>query len=213
MADNITLNVGSGGSVVATDDDGTAHHQYVKVEFGGDGTFTKVTSSAGLPTQPMGNVAHDAADSGNALKIGAKAETSPKGITLVSDGDRTDLYADADGLLMVKPYTAFGDILSERIADTSGTSTAFTNFSAVANTRNYITSITVYNSSTTDGFVDIRDGAAGSVLFTVPAPAKGGAHCTLPVPIRSSANTALAYDVSGAITTVYISVCGFQSKV
>ena len=54
MADNITLNAGTGGSVVATDDDGTAHHQYVKLEFGGDGTFTKVTSSAGLPVSQQG---------------------------------------------------------------------------------------------------------------------------------------------------------------
>jgi len=52
MADNIVLDAGSGGSTVATDDDGTAHHQYVKVEFGADNTQTKVTSSAGLPVTP-----------------------------------------------------------------------------------------------------------------------------------------------------------------
>jgi hypothetical protein len=51
VADNITLNAGSGGAVVATDDDGTAHHQYVKLEFGGDDTQTKVTASVGLPVQ------------------------------------------------------------------------------------------------------------------------------------------------------------------
>ena len=45
MADNITLNAGSGGSVVATDDDGTAHHQYVKVEFGAVGRTTSSTIS------------------------------------------------------------------------------------------------------------------------------------------------------------------------
>jgi hypothetical protein len=30
---------------------------------------------------------------------------------------------------------------------------------------------------------------------------------------RTTANTALAYDVSGALSTVYISVSGFKSKV
>lgn len=54
MADNVTLNAGSGGATIATDDDGTAQHQYVKVEFGGDGTFTKVTSSVGLPVGDAG---------------------------------------------------------------------------------------------------------------------------------------------------------------
>jgi hypothetical protein len=49
MADNITLNAGSGGSIVATDEVNSAHYQYVKHAFGGDGTATPVTSSVGLP--------------------------------------------------------------------------------------------------------------------------------------------------------------------
>lgn len=49
MADNITLNAGSGGSIVATDEVNSAHYQYVKHAFGGDGTATLVSSSVGLP--------------------------------------------------------------------------------------------------------------------------------------------------------------------
>ena len=52
MADNVLLNSGSGGETMATDDDGTAHHQYVKIEFGADNTQTKVASGAGLPVTP-----------------------------------------------------------------------------------------------------------------------------------------------------------------
>lgn len=170
-------------------------------------------ANGALWVHPTDSIAHDAADAGNGIKLSAKAETSPKGITTVADADRTDLYADADGLLMVKPMTSYADILTERIADTGGTSTAFSNFGAVVSTRNYLTTIAVFNSSSTDGYVDIRDGTAGSVLFTVPAPKTGGSVITFPVPLRqATANTALAYDVSGALTTVYISVVGFQSK-
>jgi len=57
MADNIELPTGSGGATVATDDDGTAHHQYVKVEFGADDTQTKVTSSVGLPVSLLAGTA------------------------------------------------------------------------------------------------------------------------------------------------------------
>ena len=57
MADGVTLNAGSGGAVIATDDDGTAHHQYVKLEFGADNTQTKVTSSVGLPVTELGRAA------------------------------------------------------------------------------------------------------------------------------------------------------------
>ena len=62
MTDDISLNAGSGGATIKTDDDGTAHWQYVKVSFGADDTQTRVTASTGLPvdilagTAEIGNV-------------------------------------------------------------------------------------------------------------------------------------------------------------
>ena len=179
-------------------------------------TVDQATAS-NLKTEPAGQVAHGAADSGNPLKIGAKVETSPKGITVPVDGDRTDLYADSDGMLMVKINTSGADLLSERVSDTAGTSTAFTNFSAVASTFNYVTGITVFrtDAGTTPAYVDFRDGTAGAVKWSMPLPPNGGS--VLPASgtpyFKTTANTALAYDVSAALTTVFISVSGFQSKV
>jgi len=50
MADNVTVdNVDLTDYVVATDDDGTAQHQYVKLEFGVDNTQTKVSAANPLP--------------------------------------------------------------------------------------------------------------------------------------------------------------------
>ena len=50
MADNVTVsNAPLSDYPVATDDDGTAQHQYVKLEFGADGVFTKVDGSNPLP--------------------------------------------------------------------------------------------------------------------------------------------------------------------
>jgi hypothetical protein len=159
-------------------------------------------------------IAHAAADSGNPHKIGAKVETSPKGITVAADGNRTDLYADADGQLVIKIGTTGADLISEVVTNTNGTSTAFTNFSAVASTYNYVTAIAVYNSSATPGTVDFRDGTGGAVKWTMPIPAGGGAVIANSIPLfKTSAATALAYDVSGALTTVTINVSGFQSKV
>jgi hypothetical protein len=50
MADNITLNAGAGGDVIAGDDIGGVKHQRVKVEFGPDGSATDVSNVAPLPT-------------------------------------------------------------------------------------------------------------------------------------------------------------------
>ena len=163
---------------------------------------------------PVGNVAHDAADSGAPIKVGAKAESAVSTATMVADGDRTDVYADIDGILMVRSDRPLGDLLSERLSNTDGTSTASTVFGATASTRNVITGYSVYNASVTAGYLDFRDGTAGSVLWTVPLPATGGANFAIPSGIfRTTANTALAIDVSAALTTVYISITGFKSKV
>lgn len=61
MADDITITQGS-GTKVATDDDGTRHHQYVKLEFGADNTQTKVSSSDPLPVIASSNSGVDIGD-------------------------------------------------------------------------------------------------------------------------------------------------------
>lgn len=125
MADNVTLDPGAGGATIATDDDGIAQHQYVKVEFGGDGTFTKVTTSAGLPTDPldraardcgkvdiaMGQVAHDAvATSIDPVLIGGYASAAaPTNVTL--DGDAVRQWHLPNGAQCVN-VTAAGSLIA-----------------------------------------------------------------------------------------------------
>lgn len=184
------------------------------------GTVTTVTTCSTVTTVSTvtgGGVAHDGIDSGNPIKVGARAALTLSDDTMVANGDRTDNVADADGALLVRNQFPLGDLVSEAVSNTDGASTAFSNFGATASTRNYITSIHVFrtDAGTTPIYVDFRDGTAGSVLYRVIVPAGGGA--VLPASatpyFRTSANTALAYDVSAATTTVYISVSGFRSKV
>lgn len=66
-----------------------------------------VTSSA---TAVAGDVAHDAADSGNPLKIGGKARTSLP--TAVAADDRVDGYFDAHGRIVVSRGMHGGQIYS-----------------------------------------------------------------------------------------------------
>ena len=49
MADNVTLNAGSGGSVLATDEISSVHHQRVKMQYGVDGSATDVSATNPLP--------------------------------------------------------------------------------------------------------------------------------------------------------------------
>ncbi|RTL23828.1 MAG: hypothetical protein EKK55_12545, partial [Rhodocyclaceae bacterium] len=64
-------------------------------------TLASAQTLATVTTLTGGGVAHDSPDSGNPHKVGAKAKSTLGGITLVSANDRTDLYADVDGILLV----------------------------------------------------------------------------------------------------------------
>jgi hypothetical protein len=99
MADNVELNPGTGGAVVATDDDGTAQHQYVKLEYGADGTFTKVAAGANaLPVQ--GAETHDAAVAGKPVLMGGYAANLPP--TNVATGDAVNAWYYLNGAQAVQ---------------------------------------------------------------------------------------------------------------
>jgi hypothetical protein len=124
LADNIELPSGSGGSIVATDDDGTAHHQYVKLEFGADNTQTKVSSANPLPVIAASNsgvdigdvtinnatgassvpvqgaAAADAAAAGNPLLAGGRASAAAP-TDMSADGDAVPLWTTLKGALNV----------------------------------------------------------------------------------------------------------------
>ena len=68
MADNVQLNAGAGGDSIAADDDGTAKHQYVKVEFGADNTQTPVSAANPLPVDASG-IAVPVTDNGGSITV------------------------------------------------------------------------------------------------------------------------------------------------
>lgn len=93
MADNVEAAAGSGGAVFATDDDGTAHHPYVKMEWGADNTQTPVASGASaVPIQDGGNsitVDGTVAVSGTVTVDGSGA-TQPVSGTVTANLSATD---------------------------------------------------------------------------------------------------------------------------
>lgn len=130
MADNVTLNSGTGGAVVATDDDGVAHHQYVKLEFGADNTQTKVSAADPLPVTvsdaptrdlgkvdiAMGQVAHDAVatSSDPVLTGGYASAAAPTDVTL--DGDAVRSWHLRNGAQAVN-LTAAGALIPGSATD------------------------------------------------------------------------------------------------
>ncbi len=205
-------------NVILRQTDGTA----VPLSTGGTGTIDANTGritiatddavSVGIGKINTQMVAHDAADAGNPLKVGARATTSVGGLTLVANADRTDLMAGIDGVLITRPHSNLEDRVSGVAAVTDGSSTSLVAAQG-SGVRFCATMIVISNSSATNVTVDIRDGTAGSVIMTLPAAANmGGAIVPLATPLCTSANTAMATDPSASATTVTTTAVGFKTK-
>jgi len=71
MADDIVLNLGSGGSTLRTDDVSAKQYPFNKIAYGADGSATHVENSAPFPVRSMRTVAHGgmAIDPGLAEKL------------------------------------------------------------------------------------------------------------------------------------------------
>ena len=83
MADNIQLNLGSGGSVVATDDVGGFHYQLVKLAYGALDAATLVTVSVGLPVDVLDRALRDCGK----IDIAAFDSELPAGTQNIGDVD------------------------------------------------------------------------------------------------------------------------------
>jgi len=119
------LDPGTGGAVIATDDDTTAHHQYVKLEWGGDGTFTKVTTGAGaVPIQDGGNSL--TVDNGGTFAV----QAAQSGTWTVQPGNTANTTAwKVDGSAVTQPVS--GTVSVTGVATSAKQDTAQTALDAI----------------------------------------------------------------------------------
>lgn len=119
MSDNTTLNAGSGGDTIASDDIGGVKHQRVKLSLGADGSATDALGGAGAVTSGVQRVTLasddpavtdlaalevlagtiDADTSGIAAGYAAEGAALGSGVLVQGDDgtDRTNLAVDTDG--------------------------------------------------------------------------------------------------------------------
>lgn len=167
-------------------------------------TSGSITADLGANNDIHGTVASDSADSGNPVKVGGLARTSE--ITNVANADRVDFVADKAGKQIVLTH-ANPENFVQGSASATGTSNTAVLTAAGAGVRNYVTTISVANTSATDTEVTIKDGT--TTLMVLPAPTLGGAVLSLPVPLVGTANTAINFASSDAATTIYVTCVGY----
>lgn len=159
---------------------------------------------------PLAGVAHDAADTGNPIKVGAKATAGLSGATLVAAADRTNLSSNLDGAINVRTVP-LEDIVSGNTSNTDGTLTEVI-AAAAAGIKQYLTRISLSNAhASTVAIVDIK--SATTIKYTVAVP-PGGREIFFDPPLPpSAAAEAWNFDPQAAVTTLYCAMVGFKSKV
>lgn len=171
-----------------------------------------------MPTvTTTGGAAHGSAASGNPHRAGFLSTSSLSARTPVATDSVTDVMAGVDGVQIVRPHTNLEDIVSGNASDATGASFQLIATGGVA-IKQYLTSITCTNTSTTGVYVELKSGT--TVKYTLPVPAAAASDVNgvtkdfqVPLP-PNAANEAWNVDASAATSTAIIcSAIGFKSKV
>lgn len=176
-------------------------------------TMPNVTLAAGTNTnEVVGDAAHDAAIAGNPMRIAGRAITAD--YTSVAAGDTADLVATLNGKLVTQPFsipelTWSSAAAAGGIVNTTGVTARA---AAGVGIRNYITGLDVVNGhATVSTDVQIRDGAAGTVLWRGFAQAAGGGVSRqFNPPLRGTANTLVEIACGTTGTATYFNLSGYQ---
>ena len=170
MADNTTLNTMTGGDVYRSKDRSSVKTSIVALDLDPSGSETLMAGK--MPVG--GDVAHDTADSGNPVKVGAKAVAHGTNPTAVAAADRTDLLANRHGQLFIiggHPNTITRTV---RIADADGAQTNASIAGTVATgTKVVITRLSAFVSNACTVNVRVKVGFGTS---TLPADSTSGAN-------------------------------------
>lgn len=162
---------------------------------------TIASDQAAVATTPAGNVAHDAVDAGNPLKVGGQARST--NATRVADADRVNFIADLAGRQVTVPHQVRELVTKNNI--TLSTTTETTLLAAAASTFHDLVFLMLTNTSSTAVRVDFRDTTLGTVLFSVGLAANGGAVIPFPVAVpQTTVNTNWTAQLSAAVTDVRI---------
>lgn len=176
---------------------------------GGAGTVTTNTQRVVLATNTTvpnttGNIANDATDSGNPLKIGFYASTTNR--TRVASGDRADGLSDTAGR-QVMQLGHVRDLRGKQTTTISNSTTETTVVTAESGVLNDLVALVISNTSAdTSTRIDFRDTTGGTVLFSVQAPANSTVGFSLPgfsIP-QTTANTNWTAQCATATTDVRI---------
>jgi len=169
-----------------------------------DGAGTLTVDGTITASNASGDVAHDGVDSGNPIKIGGIArQTNP---TAVANLDRVNTTHDDIGRQVVV-LNHVRDLVTQQTTTISTTTETTVLTAGAAGVFHDLTLITVANTSATDTRIDFRDATAGTVRYSLMAPANATTGFAPPTPVvqTTSANPWTA-QLGTAVTDIRVFV-------
>lgn len=188
------LTIDDGGSTISVDDGGGA----LTV----DGT---VTANAGTGTRTVaGDVAHDAADSGNPVGQGLSARTTNP--TAVADGDRVRAIADDIGRQVVVPF-GVRDLIDHQLTQIVNSTSETTIVTAPgAGVFADLLCLVITNQTATPVAVTIKDATGGTNRMRYALHANGGVVLMFPAPVPQKAGANNNWTATLSVNTVAVDI-------
>lgn len=124
-------------------------------------------------------------------------------------GDYSFVQLDDLAKQVTTPYAPGANMVQGTTAAIVNTSDNAVIAAGAAGVRNYITSVTVTNSSAIASVVEVKDGS--TVLARLYAPANGDRHYEFPIPLRGTAATIVNVACLTTATNTYITAVGFRA--
>lgn len=178
-----------------------------------DNSDSLTVDNAGTFAVQAGQAAHDAAISGNPVRIAGRALSAD--YTAVATGDTADIMTSLTGKVTTLPYAIPASTWSYAAASggITGTTGVTAKAAGTGSQRHYITRVQVINGhATVSTDVQIRDGAAGTVLWRGFAQAAGGGvSAVFDPPLRGSAATLVEVACGTTGSATYFNLQGYTA--
>ncbi len=159
-------------------------------------------NGSSLTTDTAGDVAHDAVDSGNPLKIGGQARTTNP--TPVANADRVNAMYDSLGRQVVVLSHVRELVVQGTVTLTTTTETTVLAAGA-AGVFHDVTAIIIGNTSNTNVTVTVRDTMAGAIIIVLRVPLQSSVIVPITMPIKqTTAANAWTVQLSAGVTDVKV---------
>lgn len=175
----------------------------------GQGIYATVAGTV-TATSTSGVAAHDAAVSGNPIRVAGKAISSLP--TAVATGDVHDVITTLHGAVITKPYAIpEGDWSFACTAPVANTTDVVLKAAGAAGIRNYLTGLQVKNTNAVATEIVLKDGSTVIWRGHVNATMNQTEDIQFPSPLKGTAATALNFACITTGANVYVNAQGYQA--